>query len=443
MVPSERGCEMVRSRWLGLAAAVLLTQACAATMQSYDAVVPRPQPDVYSCVLQQVNMAGYTVQDANREAGFIRAEKQASGFFTEVLTGATFFDQLTVSVFEDVATKATRMRVTVSGIEESEVGLRRGARKAVSSSSSGKETGRAILRACGGGGTVGKQPLENQQDSPATDRVQAVEPKEPPPAAPTPQPETLEQVRITASAANVRSGAGTNQTVIVVLPRGTVLSVVRKEGSWFVVRLTSEFGTSAETGFIHTSTVEIVAAPTPSPAPAVRPEPQPERDPEPAPTPTRTPAATPTPRRVPQTQPVPAERNRFGGSLSWSDDVDFGIGARAELPVVNWHPRLRLVGSFEYFFPESQLGIDLSYFELNAGAAYSFPVNGNSGLQPYAGAGLGISRAKASAGGVNVSDSEIGLNLFAGSRFGNQFLGELRFRTGDTDHVILSAGVLF
>jgi opacity protein-like surface antigen len=154
-----------------------------------------------------------------------------------------------------------------------------------------------------------------------------------------------------------------------------------------------------------------------------------------------------------------AQAQRFGPQLSWSDDFDFGLGARVEIPFeglfTDEGPFSRTfgIGSFDYFFPDCDFTIeetefDCSYWELNANLAVPIAA---SGIDPYAGAGLNVARLSYDYDSddfpdVEVgSDTEIGLNLLAGLRFpvgGLAAFLEGRFEISGGEQFVLTGGVL-
>ena len=142
--------------------------------------------------------------------------------------------------------------------------------------------------------------------------------------------------------------------------------------------------------------------------------------------------------------PCPATaQTHFGGQLSWANDFDFGVGGRVEVPLDSWKEGLKGIGSADFFFPGD---VDVSYFELNAGLAYSFSIEGKADLLPYVGGGLNLARVSAEFLGETISDTEMGLNLLAGSRFGTGRLkpfAELRIELSGGEQFVLAAGILF
>jgi hypothetical protein len=76
-----------------------------------------------------------------------------------------------------------------------------------------------------------------------------------------------EQVRVPKRHANVQAGPSSGSIVLVLVPQGTVLTVLERQGPWVVVELTPklrEVGTpmrwyrGEKRGFMHQSTVEVV-----------------------------------------------------------------------------------------------------------------------------------------------------------------------------------------
>ncbi len=144
----------------------------------------------------------------------------------------------------------------------------------------------------------------------------------------------------------------------------------------------------------------------------------------------------------------------LGGQLSFADDFDLGIGARATFGLPTPAP-LEIVGTIDYFFPDDVPGVDISYWEINANLVYLFRIPAPS-VTPYAGGGLNFSRISANVdlsefGGVEVpgiaaSNSEMGLNLLGGARFNLGSLtpfAELRFELGGGEQFVISGGALF
>jgi len=148
-----------------------------------------------------------------------------------------------------------------------------------------------------------------------------------------------------------------------------------------------------------------------------------------------------------------AQRPSFGPELNWSSDVDFGIGARGVFPLQSLFPKTPLDGivSFDYFFPSHPSGTSAHYWEINGNVAYRFRVQ-RSSLSPYAGGGLNIAHASASATvgttTVSASETKAGLNLLGGTTFklkGSKLtpFAEARGEIGGGKTFIITGGVRF
>ncbi len=145
---------------------------------------------------------------------------------------------------------------------------------------------------------------------------------------------------------------------------------------------------------------------------------------------------------------------KFGGQLSFgSQSIGFGVGARADVALVKFVPAAKdisIIGAFDYFFPGSSYGVSPSYWEINVDGAYHFALP-NTKLGPYAGAGLNLAHASASACYLgtcaSASSSNVGLNLLAGTTFDVMPritpFAEVRLELGGGKAVVVSAGVLF
>jgi opacity protein-like surface antigen len=141
---------------------------------------------------------------------------------------------------------------------------------------------------------------------------------------------------------------------------------------------------------------------------------------------------------------------RLGGQISWGDDSDVGIGVRYENNLTALGPgvrNLRVIGSFDWFFPGDVGGADVTYWEINANLAWAFRIPG-SRIAPYAGGGLNIARVDVDAAGIGGgSNTDVGLNLLGGLSFPS--MGkltpyvEMRVELSGGEQFVLTAGLLF
>lgn len=81
-----------------------------------------------------------------------------------------------------------------------------------------------------------------------------------------------EQVRVPTSYANVHMGPSSGQEVLVLVPLGTILTVLGRDREWIQVRLTPDLRKtgmvmrwykSEDRGWMHDSTVEVVKPASP------------------------------------------------------------------------------------------------------------------------------------------------------------------------------------
>lgn len=153
------------------------------------------------------------------------------------------------------------------------------------------------------------------------------------------------------------------------------------------------------------------------------------------------------------TAPVAAQ-GRFGPQVSFGDDSDFGVGIRGEAPLSVLVSTERgspastmfLIGSFDWFFPDDDEGVDVRYFEINANVGYPLEAEG---FDPYVGAGLNIANSGVSFDDPALddrSDTEIGVNLLGGLKFpfgDMSAFTEIRLELSGGEQFVISAGVLF
>ena len=145
----------------------------------------------------------------------------------------------------------------------------------------------------------------------------------------------------------------------------------------------------------------------------------------------------------------------FGAQLSWADDTDLGIGARALIGTDNIVESSRFAGSFDWFFPDDGRGVDISYWEINLNGHYILSVAPESPVDFYVGGGLNVARISIDYDvdtgpfefGGSADDTDIGLNLLGGVDFGLGSslggFGELRIELGGGEQFVLTGGIVF
>ncbi len=138
------------------ALAALLTAACSSAPVSFYGVAPPGRETAYQCAVAQLNIMGYTIEDGNSDAGFIRGRKQTSGLGTQIFTGNTYHDLLTATAFDNPATGETNLRVVASRVAEQDADLLAGlsdepeqGEDIIAPSDSGKSDAQALLANCG------------------------------------------------------------------------------------------------------------------------------------------------------------------------------------------------------------------------------------------------------------------------------------------------------
>lgn len=156
-------------RSIGFGAVILLV-GCSVAPVSYYGVAPPGRDNAYECALAQLNILGYTIEDGNKDAGFIRGRKQTSGLGTQLLTGNAYHDLLTATTFDNPATGETNLRVVASRIADHDISVLGGLSddepaeglETIAPSDSGKQDARALLMNCGVGNVIGPSAEQEQ-----------------------------------------------------------------------------------------------------------------------------------------------------------------------------------------------------------------------------------------------------------------------------------------
>lgn len=153
------------ARVLGAVAGALCVSAagCATAPVSYMGVTAPGKESAYECVIAQLNFMNYTIEAGDAGLGFVRARKQTSGLATEILTGASYHDVMTVSVFDDPSTGTTNIRAETTRLADKDSDLLGGlvedsnqeGRSQLAPSESGKAEARSVLSRCGVGQVSG------------------------------------------------------------------------------------------------------------------------------------------------------------------------------------------------------------------------------------------------------------------------------------------------
>jgi len=125
-----------------------------------------------------------------------------------------------------------------------------------------------------------------------------------------------------------------------------------------------------------------------------------------------------------------AQDVKIGAQASFAQDTDFGIGPRLEVGLGRVIAGLSVVGSFDYFFPDSfqlttpggtMFSAEVDYWEVNTNLIYGFTVANAPGVEPYFGAGINFSRISGNftgpGGEEEASETDVGINLLGGAKF--------------------------
>lgn len=131
-----------------------------------------------------------------------------------------------------------------------------------------------------------------------------------------------------------------------------------------------------------------------------------------------------------------------GPIAAFHDDFDFGVGVVVMFPLESLHESLSFMGDFTYFFPGTD---NFSYFEINPGVMFEFPLE-DSSILPFAMGGLNIARISFDFGGLEgESTTEIGLNAGGGIKFGssNNLIAGIRVELSGGEGFVIFGAVPF
>ncbi|HEV7920009.1 MAG TPA: hypothetical protein VGR02_04375 [Thermoanaerobaculia bacterium] len=95
-----------------------------------------------------VNSLGYNMQNASKEAGFIKAEKKTNGLGTVIMAGYNVFDAMTASIFKDPSTGSTTLRISAQSDKERAMGWGAGSRAVTEPSVALKADAQKIVSTC-------------------------------------------------------------------------------------------------------------------------------------------------------------------------------------------------------------------------------------------------------------------------------------------------------
>ncbi|MEX1010422.1 MAG: outer membrane beta-barrel protein [Balneolaceae bacterium] len=141
---------------------------------------------------------------------------------------------------------------------------------------------------------------------------------------------------------------------------------------------------------------------------------------------------------------------KAGVGLTYGSGVGFGslsndLGIRADGSYA-FTPQIRGAADFTFYFPKSEGGVDMNFWELNFNAHYIFFAE--EAVSAYGLGGINIFGFSQESQAGEFSDSEMGLNLGAGVEYGLNFgdlFGELKLGGlgGNADQFVIGFGVRF
>ena len=146
---------------------LLLLVGCAGAPVSFNAIAPPTSGDLFTCSMQQLAAMNYTVDDVDRESGWVRARKQTSGATRDFLTGEAKHGILVVTII-DAEGNGQMIRVTAGEITEDVFGIGRGAETVRAPSDETRRDARSLLIECAGSegllGVLAEQPPTDTGD---------------------------------------------------------------------------------------------------------------------------------------------------------------------------------------------------------------------------------------------------------------------------------------
>jgi hypothetical protein len=129
---------------------LLLASGCASTVQpvAYSHSTSKAPGEVFDCLSGMVNSLGYNIQNASKDAGFIKAEKKTNGLGTVLLANYNVFDAMTASIFKDPASNSTTLRLSAQSYKEHAMGWGAGSRAITEPSATLKSDAQKIVATC-------------------------------------------------------------------------------------------------------------------------------------------------------------------------------------------------------------------------------------------------------------------------------------------------------
>ena len=142
----------------------VLLAACSSAPVQYYGVAPPGLDTAYKCAVAQLNIMGYTIEDAT-EGIVVRGRKQTSGLGLQLFTGNTHHDVLTATAYDNPQTGETNIRVTVTRLADQDAssgftgdGGPEAGEDVLAPSETGRADAQTLLNNCGVGNISGPPP---------------------------------------------------------------------------------------------------------------------------------------------------------------------------------------------------------------------------------------------------------------------------------------------
>lgn len=133
---------------------------------------------------------------------------------------------------------------------------------------------------------------------------------------------------------------------------------------------------------------------------------------------------------------------KIGVDDTGDDKMGIGLNIRGDYA---FNDKFSIAPGFTYFFPSVPSGIDLTLWQLNADAHYTFANAGSAAIYGIGGLNYSYEKVELQGWGED-DDNEIGLDLGVGANFG-KFFGEIKYDSSmanDLDgQIALTVGILF
>ena len=133
-----------------------------------------------------------------------------------------------------------------------------------------------------------------------------------------------------------------------------------------------------------------------------------------------------------------------GAQGGWGSDFDWAVGGRLTLQFEGPRVPVALIGSYDWFFPQRSVNIDVEYWEANVNLIFVQPALGD--VSTYGGIGVNVASVKTQTmpGGTSVSSTDVGANVVGGAKVVSGRLNpffEMRFEIGGGEQFVVVLGL--